>query len=110
MEAHSNNIRTPENDSRINVCELSQRRARRAAVGSSFVSLAKRRVSVPIARSLRGGAHYSIENPLYRYLIAISKLRLGILTEPQGESSEELFPFFRSSLINLNLFIYLFIY
>ena len=23
-----------------------------------------------------------IENPLYRYLIAISKLRLGILTEP----------------------------
>ena len=86
MEAHSNNIRTPENDSRINVCELSQRGARRAAVGSSFVSLAKRRVSIPIARSLRGGAHYSIENPLYRYLIAISKLRLGILTE-QGEGS-----------------------
>ena len=27
-----------------------------------------------------------IENPLYRYLIAISKLRLGILTE-QGEGS-----------------------
>ena len=81
MEAHSYNIRTPENDSRINVCELSQRGARRAAVGSSFVSLAKRRVSIPIARSLRGGAHYSIENPLYRYLIAISKLRLGILTE-----------------------------
>ena len=26
-----------------------------------------------------------IENPLYRYLIAISKLRLGILTE-QGEA------------------------
>ena len=26
------------------------------------------------------------ENPLYRYLIAISKLRLGILTE-QGEGS-----------------------
>ena len=27
-----------------------------------------------------------IENSLYRYLIAISKLRLGILTEPeQGE-------------------------
>ena len=75
MEAHSNNIRTPENDSRINVCELSQRGARRAAVGSSFVSLAKRRVSIPIARSLRGGAHYSIENPLYRYLIAISKLQ-----------------------------------
>ena len=29
MEAHSYNIRTPENDSRINVCELSQRGARR---------------------------------------------------------------------------------
>ena len=27
-----------------------------------------------------------IENPLYRYLIAISQLRLGILTE-QGEGS-----------------------
>ena len=27
-----------------------------------------------------------IENPLYRYLTAISKLRLGILTE-QGEGS-----------------------
>ena len=27
-----------------------------------------------------------IENPFYRYLIAISKLRLGILTE-QGEGS-----------------------
>ena len=27
-----------------------------------------------------------IENPLYRYLIAISRLRLGILTE-QGEGS-----------------------
>ena len=89
MEAHSNNIRTPENDSRINVCELSQRGARRAAVGSSFVSLAKRRVSIPIARSLRGGAHYSIENPLYRYLIAISKLRLGILTEDTRWSTSQ---------------------
>ena len=34
-----------------------------------------------------------IENPLYRYLIAISKLRLGILTE-QGEGPLELGPFF----------------
>ena len=32
-----------------------------------------------------------IENSLYRYLIAISKLRLGILTE-QGEGSYELVP------------------
>jgi len=32
------------------------------------------------------------ENTVYRYLIAISKLRLGILTE-QGEGSSELAPF-----------------
>ena len=52
-----------------------------------------------------------IENSLYRYLIAISKLRLGILTEPeQGElelegsyrePQAELVPIFtRSPLIN----------
>ena len=34
-----------------------------------------------------------IENPLYRYLIAISKLRSGILTE-QEEGSKKLVPFF----------------
>ena len=33
-----------------------------------------------------------IENPLYRYLIAISKLRLGILTE-QGNALRSLFLF-----------------
>ena len=33
-----------------------------------------------------------IENPLYRYLIAISKLRLGILTE-QGKALRCLFLF-----------------
>ena len=33
-----------------------------------------------------GGQPREIENPLYRYLIAMSKLRLGILTE-QGEGS-----------------------
>ena len=56
-----------------------------------------------------------IENPLYRYLIAISKLRLGILTEPeQGElelegsyrePQAELVPIFtRSPLIQVYLF------
>ena len=45
-----------------------------------------------------------IENPLYRYLIAISKLRLGILTE-QGKALRSLFLF-----LGLPLFIYLFIY
>ena len=34
------------------------------------------------------------ENTVYRYLIAISKLRLGILTE-QGEGSYELVPISR---------------
>ena len=48
---------------------------------------------------------HETENTVYRYLIAISRLRLGILTE-QGEGSSELVPFFRSSLFNL--FIYLF--
>ena len=48
-----------------------------------------------------GGQPREIENPLYRYLIAISKLRSGILTE-QEEGSKKLVPFlFRSSLIYL---------
>ena len=64
----------------------------------------------PIARGLSLEGHcnflmgdvlpHETENTVYRYLIAISKLRLGILTE-QGD------PFFRSSFIYL--FIYLFI-
>ena len=44
---------------------------------------------------------HETENTVYRYLIAISKLRLGILTE-QGEGSSELVPF-----LGLPLFIYL---
>ena len=40
-----------------------------------------------------GGQPREIENPLYRYLIAISKLRSGILTE-QEEGSKKLVPFF----------------
>ena len=35
---------------------------------------------------LHPGREIQVENPLYRYFIAISKLRLGILTE-QGEGS-----------------------
>ena len=35
---------------------------------------------------------HETENTVYRYLIAISKLRWGILTE-QGEGSSELVPF-----------------
>ena len=49
---------------------------------------------------------HETENTVYRYLIAISKLRLGILNE-QGEGSSELVPFFQ---VFLNLFIYLFIF
>ena len=40
-----------------------------------------------------GGQPREIENPLSRYLIAISKLRSGILTE-QEEGSKKLVPFF----------------
>jgi hypothetical protein len=56
----------------------------------------------PIARGLSPEGHcnflmgdvlpHETENTVYRYLIAISKLRLGILTE-QGEGSQELVPF-----------------
>ena len=47
-----------------------------------------------------------IENPLYRYFTAISKLRLGILTE-QGEGSMELVPFLgRPSSFFLSFFLY----
>ena len=56
----------------------------------------------PIARGLSLEGHcrflmgdvlpHETENTVYRYLIAISKLRLGILTE-QGEGSSELVPF-----------------
>ena len=41
-----------------------------------------------------------IENPLYRYLIAISKLRLGILTE-QGEGSRS-YPILRHGFSQLS--------
>ena len=56
----------------------------------------------PIARGLSPEGHCDFlmgdvlpretENTVYRYLTAISKLRLGILTE-QGEGSSELVPF-----------------
>jgi hypothetical protein len=54
-----------------------------------------------------------IENPsrrrLYRYFTAISKLRLGILTE-QGEGSMELVPFLgRPSSFFLSFFLSFFI-
>ena len=39
------------------------------------------------------------ENTVYRYLTAISKLRLGILTD-KGEGSQELVCFFRSFVIS----------
>ena len=51
----------------------------------------------PIARGLRLEGHcrflmgdvlpHETENTVYRYLIAISKLRLGILTEQPGEKA-----------------------
>jgi hypothetical protein len=94
-------------------------RSRRRARGSSPAPRRRSRLSC----TRRGSSKSRLFSALCvlvlcRYLqvtasaISSSKLRLGILTEPQGESSlRGFFPFFRSPLINLNLnlFIYLFI-
>ena len=72
---HNHTPRTPS--TRPSAARASQAAARRTRSSTE---------SSPPCSSLRDELPREIENPLYRYLTAISRLRLGILTE-RGEGS-----------------------